>query len=64
MFVGLALAALGCVGARPWERESLASPAMTLEPDPLASATLEHVNAYREGSEGASGGGGGGCGCN
>lgn len=60
----LATTTAGCVGARPWERETLAQPGMQLEPDALAASMLEHVHAYREGSEGAAGGGGGGCGCN
>ncbi len=60
----LATALVGCVGARPWEREELAAPRMQFDPEPEATLLEQHVYSYREGSAGGYGGGGGGCGCN
>ena len=67
----LALAALllaGCQSIQPWvkpyEREHLADPIMSLAPNPVSSSYLDHVYEAREGSRGATGAVGGGCGCN
>ena len=62
--VMLALSLVGCVGARPWEREHLAKRKMLLDDDPQAVALEQHVYSYREGSTGGYGSSGGGCGCN
>jgi hypothetical protein len=59
------LAALaGCATTKPWQREYLAHPVMTTDPDPDENALREHVHGTREGAVGGFGGGGGGCGCN
>jgi hypothetical protein len=58
----------GCQPLQPWvkpyEREHLADPIMSLSPNPVSSSYLDHVYESREGSKGATGGVGGGCGCN
>jgi hypothetical protein len=62
----LALAA--CSPIQPWvkpyEREHLADPIMSLVPNPVSSSYVDHVFESREGAKGATGGVGGGCGCN
>jgi hypothetical protein len=65
----LAVVALcGCASLQPWvkpyEREHLADPIMTLNPNPVSSTYMDHVFESREGAKGATGGVGGGCGCN
>ena len=56
-----------CASIEPWvkpyEREHLADPIMSLDPDPVSSSYLDHVFEVREGASGATGGAGGGCGC-
>ena len=49
---------------KPYEREHLADPIMSLTPNPVSSTYLDHVYETREGARGATGGVGGGCGCN
>ncbi len=49
---------------KPYEREHLADPIMSFDPNPISSSYLEHVFEVREGAHGASGSVGGGCGCN
>jgi hypothetical protein len=58
------LVASGCATVRPWERETLAKPAMAVDADPDREALRDHYLSVREGAVGALGGGGGGCGCN
>jgi hypothetical protein len=48
---------------KPYEREHLADPIMSMDPDPVSSAYMDHVFEVREGASGATGGAGGGCGC-
>lgn len=67
----LALAAAllsGCAPIEPWvkpyERERLADPIMSLNRDALAARHRDHVYTVREGAHGATGVQGGGCGCN
>ena len=65
----LALAALlaGCSvqpWVKPYEREHLADPIMSFDPNPISSTYLDHVFEVREGARGATGAVGGGCGCN
>jgi hypothetical protein len=67
----LAAAALGALGAchmepwvKPYERDHLADPVMSLDRDPVSSVYSDHVHEVREGSRGATGAAGGGCGCN
>ncbi len=58
----------GCSSLQPWvkpyEREHLADPIMSLSPNPVSASYLDHVFESREGSKGATGAVGGGCGCN
>ena len=57
----------GCVSepwVKPYEREHLADPIMSFNPNPIASTYLDHVFESREGARGATGSVGGGCGCN
>lgn len=53
----------GCSTVKPWERELLAQPGMTLAAGPDGKAE-QHMLESREASVGGFGGGGGGCGCN
>jgi hypothetical protein len=63
-----ALLLAGCGAIQPWvkpyEREHLADPIMSLNPNPVSSTYIDHVFETREGARGATGGVGGGCGCN
>ena len=62
------IALLGGCAIEPWvkpyERERLADPIMTLSRGTLADKHIEHVRVVREGARGATGVQGGGCGCN
>ena len=59
----LALAS-GCVRVKPYERELLAKPTMTFQPDPHEDVLDNHMLEAREGAAGGYGSAGGGCGCN
>ncbi len=68
-----ALAALGCCAlggcsiepwVKPYERDHMADPIMSLDRNPGSSSYIDHVHDAREGARGATGGAGGGCGCN
>ena len=63
----LALSCTAC-GIEPWvkpyERQNMADPIMSLSRDPVSDTYIHHVYQAREGARGAEGGGGGGCGCN
>lgn len=58
----------GCSAIEPWvkpyEREHLADPIMSLSPNPVSATYIDHVYESREGAHGATGAVGGGCGCN
>ena len=58
----------GCASIEPWvrpyERDNLADPIMSMNRNPVAFAYTHHVYQAREGARGAEGGAGGGCGCN
>lgn len=60
---GLALTS-ACARTRPYQREDLARPEMSPDPDPEQAALHQHLLGTREGAVGGFGGGGGGCGCN
>ena len=67
-FTGIALVAVSaCAPIEPWvkpyEREHLADPIMSIDANPVSSSYLDHVFEVREGAKGATGGAGGGCGC-
>jgi hypothetical protein len=69
LLAALALAAFtGCTPIEPWvkpyEREHLADPLMSLSRNALAASYRDHTFESREGSRGATGSVGGGCGCN
>ena len=49
---------------KPYEREHLADPIMSFDPNPVSGTYLDHVFEVREGARGATGSVGGGCGCN
>jgi hypothetical protein len=49
---------------KPYERDHMADPIMSLDRNPVATSYLAHVYGVREGSRGGQGGNGGGCGCN
>ncbi len=61
-----ALAGGGCahLGAKPWEHDLLAEPAMQLNAYPLQNAMDDHVYFSKEASSGGRSFAGGGCGCN
>jgi hypothetical protein len=63
-----AMTLCGCSAPQPWvkpyEREHLADPIMSFDPNPVSSVYLDHVYEVREGARGATGSVGGGCGCN
>jgi len=59
-----AVAAAGCVRVKPFERELLAKPTMTFQPDPHEDVLDNHMLEAREGAAGGYGSAGGGCGCN
>lgn len=56
----------GCsgLGAKPWERGTLAREDMQLEADPVQIGLDDHIYFSKEASSGGRGFGGGGCGCN
>ncbi len=64
----LTLTSSGCSTLEPWvkpyERQSLADPIMSVNMHPISASYMDHVYEAREGARGALGGGGGGCGCN
>jgi hypothetical protein len=70
LLVPLALCAAlaGCTSSEPWvkpyEREHLADPLMSLSRNSIAASYRDHMFETREGSHGATGAVGGGCGCN
>jgi hypothetical protein len=69
LLAALMLAALPACGpiepwVKPYERDRLADPIMSLDPDPVSTAYIHHVFEAREGSRGGQGSAGGGCGCN
>ena len=49
---------------KPYERDHLADPIMSFDPDPVSTAYIHHVFEAREGARGGEGSAGGGCGCN
>jgi hypothetical protein len=68
MALGILSELAACAPIEPWvkpyEREHLADPIMSLNRDPTSSDYIEHVFGTREGAHGATGSAGGGCGCN
>lgn len=64
ILVALALGGCGSLGAKPWQRGTLARADMQLEADPIQAALDDHIYFSKEASSGGRGFGGGGCGCN
>lgn len=66
LVAGVALSGCGSIEpwVKPYEREHLADPIMSFNPNPVSSGYLDHVYESREGAKGATGAVGGGCGCN
>lgn len=62
----LAAALAGCadLGAKPWQRGTLARPDMQFDADGVIAGFDDHVYFSKEASSGGRGFGGGGCGCN
>jgi len=60
----LSITACSELGVKPWERNVLARPEMSLDSAPLTSALDDHIYFSKEASSGGRGFGGGGCGCN
>jgi len=60
--------AVGCSDIKPWvkpyERDKLADPVMSLSRHGKADSYMHHVYQARESARGSEGGSGGGCGCN
>ncbi len=58
----------GCVRLEPWvkpyEREVLADPIMSISRDPMLDRYRQHVFDTREAARGGTVSAGGGCGCN
>ncbi|HXU73567.1 MAG TPA: DUF4266 domain-containing protein [Polyangia bacterium] len=63
-FLFVCSAGAGCVRVKPYERELLAKPTMTFQPDPHEDVLDNHMLEAREGAAGGYGSAGGGCGCN
>jgi hypothetical protein len=67
LLVAVAIGAVsGCssLGAKPWQRGTLAREDMQLDGDPMDAAIDDHLYFSREASSGGRGFAGGGCGCN
>ncbi|HKI82919.1 MAG TPA: DUF4266 domain-containing protein [Candidatus Krumholzibacteria bacterium] len=66
LVLGLGGAVSGCASmqVKPWDRDLLAEPQMSFNPEPMLSALDEHIYFSKEGSLGGQDASGGGCGCN
>jgi hypothetical protein len=64
LLLASALALPGCANVKPWERDVLARPDMTWQPDRLQAARRSHIFFSKEASLQGGGAAGGGCGCN
>ncbi len=53
-----------CSHVEPWQKGTLAKPAMQFDTEPLRSRAQQHIYASKEAASGGAGVGGGGCGCN
>ena len=62
--MALTLSLASCATVKPWERGTLAEPAMQVEASPLESFLNDHTYFSKEAANGGAGVGGGGCGCN
>ena len=65
LFLTLAAPLLAsCTPVAAWERGTLASPEMALDPSPLDTALGHHIYFSKEAASGGNSASGGGCGCN
>lgn len=64
VILGLALGGCSSLGAKPWQRGTLARADMQIEADPVQAGLDDHIYFSKEASSGGRGFGGGGCGCN
>jgi len=67
VIVSLGLSALGsagCGSVKPYQRGTLAHPAMRTDSRPEEGKAEQHMLGARESSQGGTGEAGGGCGCN
>ncbi|MBF0370966.1 MAG: DUF4266 domain-containing protein [Magnetococcales bacterium] len=64
LLAALAVMAGGCAVVEPWERDYLARPDMSFDPDPLEANARSQIYYSKETASGGYGVGGGGCGCN
>jgi hypothetical protein len=55
---------LGLGEVKPWEKGTLAQPAMKMDANPLEARYEDHIYVSKEASSGGTAVGGGGCGCN
>jgi hypothetical protein len=64
LVIALVVTAAGCARVKPYEREHLTDPIMSLEASLDAEVRELKWLEAREGSTGGTGGAGGGCACN
>jgi hypothetical protein len=67
VFGAVVVVLAGCgvrIDVKPYERELLADPIMSMSRDPISDAYVDHVFDVRESARGATNSQGGGCGCN
>lgn len=62
--LGLSLGGCTAVGAKPWERNLLAKPEMSVKGNQIDLTLDDHIYFSKEGASGGRGFAGGGCGCN
>lgn len=62
--ISASLSACASIGAKPWDRDLLATKPMQLNTHPLVTAYRDHIYFSKEGSSGGRTFDGGGCGCN
>jgi hypothetical protein len=66
--IGVLAQLCACAPVQPWvkpyERERLADPIMSFDPNPISSQYMEHLFDVRAAARGGNGAAGGGCGCN
>ncbi len=63
LMAGLLIIAVACTPVAPWQRGTLAKPAMALDPNPMQSMIRAHIHTSREAGSASTTGSGGGCGC-
>lgn len=62
--LGTGLAGCTIAPPKPWEKDLLARPAMSMTADALEQRFQQHIYTSKENSSGGTGVGAGGCGCN